>query len=119
MTEASLPQPRYHIAMYSFDGVNTAAEVVRRIRGEEGFEGCEVEAEALVAHHGDGRVELHERGGAAVGATFGAVTAGILGLVTGPVFLLLMVAAGGIAGGLAGHFAGQVLQEDDLKEVGE
>lgn len=109
----------YHVMMFSFNGVETAPRVVREIKMEPDFDGCEVEAEALVAHHADGRIELHEKGGAAVGATLGIVTAGIVGVVTGPVLVLGLIAIGGIAGGIAGHFAGQILPQEDLKEVGE
>lgn len=108
----------YHITMFSFDGVGTAARVFHDVRTEPDFTTCEIEADAIVAHHADGSIEFHEKGSAVVGATLGVVTAGIVGVVTGPVLLLGLVAIGGIAGGLAGHFAGQVLQPEDLKDVG-
>jgi uncharacterized membrane protein len=118
-TPAPAQAAPYHITMFSFEGVDTAARVLREVKSEPAFEGCEIEAEAVVAHHPDGRIELHEKGSAGVGATLGVVTAGLVGLVTGPVLLLGLVALGGIAGGIAGHFAGQILPPDDLKEVGE
>ncbi len=110
---------RYHLVMSSFDGTDTAANVLRRLRAEHAFAGCEIEGEALVSRDVSGEVHYHERGAAGVGAAFGAATAGIVGLVGGPVILLLMLAVGGVAGGVAGHLAGQVLPREDLRAVGE
>jgi uncharacterized membrane protein len=67
----------------------------------------------------DGKVHLQERGGAGVGAAFGATAAGIIGLLAGPIILPLMLIVGGVLGGLAGHFAGQVLPPDDLRRAAE
>ena len=119
MTIPASSPVEYHITMFSFEGVDTATRILREVKSDPAFAGCEIEAEAVVAHHPDGRIELHEKGGAAVGATLGIVTAGIVGLVTGPVLLLGLIALGGVAGGIAGHFVGQILPPEDLKEVGE
>ncbi len=109
----------FHLVMFTFNGTETARRVLNQLREEGGLDGCEIEAEALVSRDRDGRVQLHERGAAGVGAALGIVTAGIVGFVTGPVLLLAMVVAGGLVGGLAGHFAGQVLPPDDLREVAD
>ena len=111
--------PAYDVVMFSFDGTQTAAKVLAKLKDEEALEGVEIEGEALISRDAAGQVHFHERGAAGVGATFGAVTAGMLGLVFGPVGLLLMLVAGGVAGGVAGHFAGQVLPPEDLRKVGE
>jgi uncharacterized membrane protein len=111
--------PAYHVVMFSFDGTDTAANILRKLRAEEALAGCEIEGEALVSRDASGEVHYHERGAAGVGAAFGAATAGVLGLVGGPVILLLMLVAGGVAGGVAGHFAGQAFPPEDLREVGE
>lgn len=114
-----LPPVAYHMVMFSFDGTETAAGVVKRLKAEDALAECEIEGEALISHEASGEVHFHEKGAAGIGAAFGAATAGVLGLVGGPVILLLMVAAGGIAGGVAGHFAGQFVPPEDLREVGE
>ena len=120
MTVPSAPHPAaYDVVMVSFDGVNTAAEAVARVKAADGLQGCEIEGEALISRDAAGQVHLHERGSAALGATFGVVTAGLIGMVTGPLGLLLMVAVGGVAGGIAGHVAGQVIPPEDLRQVGE
>jgi uncharacterized membrane protein len=111
--------PAYDVVMFSFDGTQTAARVLTKLKEENALEGCEIEGEALISRDAAGQVHFHERGSAGVGATFGAVTAGILGLVGGPVFLLIMLVAGGVAGGVAGHFAGQLLPPEDLRKVGQ
>lgn len=120
MTRPSSPHPpAYDVIMVSFDGVNSATEVLARVRAAGGLAGSEIEGEALLSRDAAGQVHLHEKGSAGLGATFGAVTAGVLGLVTGPLGLLVMVVAGGVAGGIAGHFAGQVIPPEDLRRVGE
>jgi uncharacterized membrane protein len=111
--------PAYDVVMVSFDGVDTADRVMHQVKAEEKLQGCEIEAEAIISRDADGKVHFHERGSAGIGATFGAATAGMLGLVGGPVFLLAMVVLGGVAGGVAGHFAGQALPPEDLRKVGE
>jgi uncharacterized membrane protein len=109
----------YDVVMLSFDGVNRASQVLHMLKAEKALDGCEIEGEAVVSRDESGQVHLHERGAFGVGATFGAVTAGVIGFVGGPVLLLLMVVAGGVAGGIAGHFAGQILPHDELQSVGE
>jgi uncharacterized membrane protein len=120
MTEPSeLQSPAYHVVMVSFDGVDTAGRALTRVKGEHGFDDCEIEAEALISRDPDGQVHVHEKGATGVGATFGAVTAGLISLVGGPIFLPVMIVAGAVAGGVVGHFAGQVLPPEDLKKVAE
>lgn len=109
----------YDVVMLSFPGVETAERVLAKLKEEGVLEGCEVEAEALISRDSAGHVHFHEKGSAGVGATFGAVTAGMVGLIGGPVLLLIMVVVGGLAGGVAGHLAGQVLPREDLRRVGE
>lgn len=116
---AEVRPPAYDVVMLSFDGLETAGKVLHRLRAEHALQGCEIEGEALISRDAAGQVHYHERGAAGVGATFGAVTAGVIGLLGGPVLLPLMLVAGGVMGGLAGHFAGQVLPPEDLRRVGE
>jgi uncharacterized membrane protein len=109
----------FHLVMFTFEGIETAQKVHDRLKEEGALDGVEIEAEAVVSRDRDGKVELHERGSAGVGAALGVVTAGIVGFVTGPVLLLAMVAVGGLVGGIAGHFAGQVLPPEDLREIAD
>lgn len=109
----------YNVVMLSFTGVDTAGKVLTQLRDEGALDGCEIEGEAVVSRDAAGKVHFHERGSAGVGATAGAVTAGVLGLVAGPLGLLAMLVAGGVIGGVAGHFAGQVFPTEDLQQVGE
>jgi uncharacterized membrane protein len=107
----------YHIVMLSFDGEHAAETVLHAVKEEKSLAGCEIQAEAVVWRDEGGGIHVKEKGSAGMGAAFGVATAGVLGLVTGPVFLLVMVAVGAVAGGVAGHFAGQALPADDLQEV--
>ena len=108
----------YHVVMSSFEGLDTAARVLAELKAEKALEGCEIEGDALISRDAAGQIHFSEKGSAGVGATLGAVTAGMLGLVGGPLLILVMVVAGGVAGGIAGHFAGQLLPPEDLREVG-
>ena len=117
--DLKLPSDAYHVVMASFPGEETASKVVHQLRIDGTLECCEIEGEALVWRDAAGHTHVHEKGAAGIGATFGAATAGLIGVVTGPVGLLLMVVGGAVAGGIAGHFAGQVLPVDDLREIGE
>ncbi|HUE97198.1 MAG TPA: hypothetical protein VMN39_11085, partial [Longimicrobiaceae bacterium] len=116
---AAATTPAYDVMLFTFDGVDTARRVIARIKADHKLEGCEIEGEAFVEHEDSGKVRYHEKGSAGLGATFGAVTAGVVGLVGGPVVLLAMVVAGGIAGGVAGHYAGQILPAADLTGLGQ
>ena len=109
----------YNVVMCSFDGEARAGEVLRKLKAEKLLEGREIEEGALVSRDAHGKVNFHERGGSGMGATWGAVTAGVVGWVGGPIVLLVMVVAGAVAGGLAGHFAGQILPGEDLRQLGE
>jgi uncharacterized membrane protein len=109
----------YHLLMATFREKEAAARTLDRLRSEGALEGCEIEGEALVWRDPDGNVHVQEKGSAGIGATFGAAAGGLVGLVTGPVGLLLMVVGGALAGGVAGHFAGQAIPVADLREIGE
>lgn len=110
---------QYHVLMVSFEGRKTASEIVDRLKGEGAFRECEVEAEAFVWRDEDGKVHLHERGGAGAGAAFGATAMGIVSILGGPLVVPLMMIAGGVAGGVAGHLIGKIIPEDDLRRVGD
>jgi uncharacterized membrane protein len=116
---AETPAATYHVVMLSFEGEDHAGTIVRRVKAEGGLEGCNITADAVVSRDSAGRIHVHERGAAGIGAAFGAVTAGLLGFLPGPMLLPILVVVGAVAGGVAGHFAGQVLPKEDLREVGE
>lgn len=111
--------PRYHLVMCSFEGTETASAVLDRVKAAAGLAECEIEGEAVVSHDPDGKVHLHEKGSAGVGAAAGATAGGVLGLMGGPVVLPLMLVAGALVGGVAGHFMGHALPPEDLREVAE
>jgi uncharacterized membrane protein len=112
-------EPAYHIVMIAFKGADTAAAEFERLKHEKAFEGCELEGPAVIQRDSEGQIHLQERGAAGIGAVFGTATAGLIGLVTGPVLLPILLAVGAVAGGVAGHFAGQILPPEDLRKVAE
>jgi uncharacterized membrane protein len=109
----------YHVIMLSFEGTGRAAEMLDRLNIECAFEECEIEGASVVSRDHDGRIHVHEKGGAGWGAAFGTAAAGVLGFVTGPVFLPIMLIVGALAGGVAGHFAGQIVPASDLRRAAE
>lgn len=111
--------PLYHVLMLAFEGTGRAAELLDQLRVEGTLEGCEIEAASVVWRDSNGKVHVHEKGGAGIGAAFGTATATIVGVVTGPVLLPILLIVGAVAGGVAGHFAGQIVPADDLKRAGE
>jgi hypothetical protein len=120
MNETSAVHPvRYHLLMCSFDGADTTAPEVDRLKSDRALSGCEIEGEAIVSRSPAGKIRWAEKGSAGIGAAVGATAMGVVGLVGGPVILPIMLVVGAVAGGLVGHFAGRVLPPDDLKEVAE
>ncbi len=120
MTSTQPVEPvRYHVLMLSFRDIDAARIAHDEVRLEGMLNAIEIEAEAIVSRDPEGKVHVRESGAAGIGAAAGATTAGIVGLLTGPVIVLLMIAVGGIIGGVAGHFAGRVLPADDLRRVAE
>jgi uncharacterized membrane protein len=111
------PAATYHVVMLSFEGEDQAGTILRRVRADGALEGCEITADAVVSRDSAGHIHVRERGAAGIGAAFGAVTAGLLGFLPGPMLLPILIVVGAVAGGVAGHFAGQVLPKEDLREV--
>lgn len=111
--------PQYHVVMLAFEGTGRAAEMLDQLHTEGAFADCEIEGSSVVWRDEDGKVHVHEKGGAGIGAAFGTAAATIVGVVTGPVFLPILLIVGALAGGVAGHFAGQIVPEDDLRRAGE
>jgi uncharacterized membrane protein len=110
---------RYHLVMVTFPDVRGAKTTRERLRSHPSLESAEVEAEAIVARDDEGEIYLSEHGSSGIGATFGAVSAGVIGLLTGPIILPILIVAGAVLGGLAGHLAGRVLPEEDLERVAD
>jgi uncharacterized membrane protein len=52
-----------------------------------------------------------------VAGVAGAITGGLLGLLLGPLGVVLLAAAGGAMGGLIGRYAGAAVPEDDLRRL--
>lgn len=113
------PMPKFCVLVCSFEGNRTARHVQHELGSRHELHADEVVATAVVTHDADGRVHVHDPGAEVMGGTFGAVTAGVLGLVGGPVGLVAMVVAGGVIGGLYGHFAGRLLEPHDLRRIAE
>jgi uncharacterized membrane protein len=113
----SVPAATYHVVMLSFEDEDQATAMLRRVRADGALQGCEITADAVVSRDSAGHIHVREKGAAGIGAAFGAVSAGLLGFLPGPMLLPILIVIGAVAGGVAGHFAGQVLPKEDLREV--
>jgi uncharacterized membrane protein len=109
----------YNILAFTFDGQDTAGQIVREIKSSGALEGYYIVAQCVVEQDAKGKVHIHEPGHGGVGATLGAVACGLLGLIGGPVGVLAMAVGGGVLGGVAGHYLGRPISKGDLEEIGE
>jgi uncharacterized membrane protein len=105
--------------MMTFLDIDGAKETRERLDRYPELEKSRIEAEAIVARGEEGKIQVSEPGSAGIGATLGAVGAGIVGILTGPIILPMLIATGAIAGGIAGHLAGRILPTEDLDRVAQ
>jgi uncharacterized membrane protein len=115
-------QKQWHLAhfevmLFSFDGVDTARDVLTDLKAEHGLDEGHVLAEAVVTHQPTGKIHVHDPGAAGLGGAMGAVAGGFVAMFAGPVALPFLLVAGGLMGGVAGHLAGRILPRADLAEV--
>jgi uncharacterized membrane protein len=119
MSDQSESSAVYNILAFTFDGQDTAGQIVKEIKSSGALDGYEIDAQAVVEQTAKGKVKIHEPGRGGVGAAVGVVGGGLLALIGGPFGLLAMAAAGGVVGGVAGHYLGRPIKKGDLKEIGE
>jgi uncharacterized membrane protein len=119
MSDKSESSAVYNILAFTFDGQDTAGQVVKEIKSSGTLDGYDIVAQAVVEQTPKGKVKVHEPGRGGVGAAVGAAGGGLLALIGGPVGVLAWAAAGGVVGGVAGHYLGRPLSKGDLKEIGE
>lgn len=119
MSNDSTSSAVYNILAFTFVGQHTAGETVNAIKDSGALEGYDIVAECVVEQDDQGKVHIHEPGHGGIGATVGAVTGGLLGLIGGPAGVLALGAAGAAVGGTAGHYWGRMIPKSDLEELGE
>jgi uncharacterized membrane protein len=108
----------YDILAFVFDGQDSAKQTLDDIKSSGALDGFDIEAQCIAEQDDKGKVHIHEPGRGGVGATIGAVTGGLLGLLGGPAGVLAVGAAGAAIGGTAGHYWGRIVPADDLKQLG-
>ncbi len=133
----------YNILAFTFKGTNTASDIFKQAKADRVFEGEKILAQAVVEHDAKGKIHVHEPGHGGVGAVIGgalgggieavaggavagevaavagSAAAGLLGLMGGPVGLLVWVAAGALIGGVAGKYLGRPISKGDLEQIGK
>ena len=109
----------YNILAFTFDGQDTAGQIVKEIKSSGALEGYYIVAQCVVEQDAKGKVHIHEPGHGGIGSTLGAAAGGLLGLIGGPVGVLAMAVGGGVVGGVAGHYLGRPISKGELKEIGE
>jgi uncharacterized membrane protein len=119
MSDQSESSGVYNILAFTFEGQDTAGQIVKEIKHSGALDGYDILAQAVVEQTPKGKVKVHEPGRGGVGAAVGVVGGGLLALIGGPVGVLALAAAGGVVGGVAGHYLGRPIKKGDLKELGE
>jgi len=109
----------YNILAFTFDGQDTAGQLVKEIKSSGALEGFYIVAQAVVEKDAKGKVHVHEPGHGGVGAVLGGAAGGLMALIGGPVGILAWVVGGAVIGGVAGKYLGRVIKKGDLEEIGE
>jgi uncharacterized membrane protein len=109
----------YEILAFNFADQDAASQVARKIELAGALQGRDIVAQAVVEQDAKGKVHIHEPGKGGIGATLGAVGGGLLGLIGGPVGVLVWVVGGAALGGVAGKYLGQPISKGDLQEFGQ
>jgi uncharacterized membrane protein len=109
----------YNILAFTFDGQDTAGQLVKEIKSSGALEGNYIIAQAVVEKDAKGKVHVHEPGHGGLGAVVGGTAGGLLALIGGPVGVLAWVVGGAVLGGVAGKYLGRPIKKGDLEEIGE
>jgi uncharacterized membrane protein len=109
----------YNILAFTFDGQDTAGQLVKEIKSSGALEGNYIIAQAVVEKDAKGKVHVHEPGHGGLGAVVGGAAGGLLALIGGPVGILAWVVGGAVLGGVAGKYLGRPIKKGDLEEIGE
>ena len=114
-----------HLIVLDFDGINTADEVLTKLRSLQKSNLIDLEDSCVVIREAGGKVQVKQSLNlTALGAVSGARTGMFIGVLAG---LLMMnpiagMAAGLIAGGSAGALSGSMadygINDDFIKELG-
>jgi uncharacterized membrane protein len=113
---ADVPMQVIVAAFHEFSGASDALHTLQEAKREKLIG---IEDAAVITKDAEGKVKIKETAdmGAGKGATIGAITGGVLGLLAGPVG---WVALGGAAiGGLAAKLRDSGFPDDQLKQIGE
>jgi uncharacterized membrane protein len=113
---ADVPVQVIVAAFHEFNGASDALHTLQEAKREKLIG---IEDAAVITKDADGKVKIKETAdmGAGKGATIGAITGGVLGLLAGPVG---WVALGGAAiGGLAAKLHDAGFPDHQLKQIGE
>src|SRR5690349_11247121 len=91
----------YRLLLFRFAGIGRAGDVLRDADAAAALTGRVLLARAVVERDAQGAVRIHEPGRGGAGATVGAVAGGLIGLLTGPLGVLVLAVASGAVGGVA------------------
>lgn len=113
------------LVVLGFDGVNTADDVLTKLRGLQKGHLIDLEDACVVVHTLDGKVQIKQAiNMTAIGAASGASTGMLIGALAGLLLLnpLAGLAVGGLAGAgfgaLSGSLADYGINDDFIRELG-
>ena len=109
----------YNILAFTFEGKDTADDVVKKIKKSGALKGQLILAELVVEQDEKGKVHSHQPGHGTVGSVVGMVGGGLLGIIGGPAGLLAWTVGGAVVGGVAGKYLGRPFSKGQVEEIGE
>ncbi len=109
----------FNILAFTFEGKDTADDVVKQIKKSGALKGQVILAEVVVEQDEKGKVHFHEPGHGTFGSVVGAVGGGLLGLIGGPAGLLAWTVGGAVVGGVAGKYLGRPFSKGEVEEIGK
>ncbi|HEU0025526.1 MAG TPA: DUF1269 domain-containing protein [Ktedonobacterales bacterium] len=113
---ADVPMQVIVAAFHEFSGASDALHTLEEAKREKLIG---IEDAAVITKDADGKVKIKETAdmGAGKGATIGAITGGVLGLLAGPVGWVAL--GGGVVGALAAKLHDAGFPDDQLRQIGE
>lgn len=109
----------YNILAFTFEGKDTADDVVKQIKKSGALDGQLILAELVVEQDEKGKLHSHQPGHGTLGAVAGVVGGGLLGIIGGPAGLLAWTVGGAVVGGVAGKYLGRPFSKGQVEEIGE
>src|SRR5260370_25876372 len=107
------------VIVAAFNDLNGASQALKSLKEAKKERLIEIEDAAVLTKDADGKVKTKETADmrAGKGATIGAITGGVVGLLAGPIGWAAL--GGGVIGGLAAQLHDGGFRDDPLRQLAE